>query len=172
MTNERTSFEKYTSHTLFSKGLRKGWCWFCARGQLETEQTATYWPQVLLAIAALLSHSAGLLNRGPEGPSPLSGAGSHNGILSPTATGTRTVTATRTELCLPRSPTNSNHLWHLIITCFLWASHLHRIQPSTGKGDILISLNGCSCFLIDGLVEGQYVTNIVLVYFLVTLYWR
>ena len=29
------------------------------------EQTATYWPQVPLTIAALLSHSAGLLNLGP-----------------------------------------------------------------------------------------------------------
>ena len=38
MTNEHTSLEKYTSHTLFemvAKGL-------CARGELETEQTATY----------------------------------------------------------------------------------------------------------------------------------
>ena len=48
MTNERTSLEKYTSHTLFSKGVRKGWCWLCVRGELETEQTATYWPQVPL----------------------------------------------------------------------------------------------------------------------------
>ena len=44
--------------------------------------------QVPLTIAALLPHSAGLLNRGPEGPSPLSGAGSHYGILSPTTPGT------------------------------------------------------------------------------------
>ena len=46
-----TSAEKYTSHTLFErviKGLRKGWCWLCVRGDLETEQTATYWPQVPL----------------------------------------------------------------------------------------------------------------------------
>ena len=38
MTNEHTSLEKYTSHTLFEmvvKGL-------CVRGELETEQTATY----------------------------------------------------------------------------------------------------------------------------------
>ena len=36
--NERTHFfiKKYTSHTLFSKGLRKGWCWLCERGELET----------------------------------------------------------------------------------------------------------------------------------------
>ena len=38
MTNEHTSLEKYTSHTLFemvAKGL-------CVRGELEAEQTATY----------------------------------------------------------------------------------------------------------------------------------
>ena len=113
MTNEHTSLEKYTPHTLFSKGLRKGgervdvgYVWEVSWSR---EQTAIYWPQVPLTIAALLPHSAGLLNRGPEGPSPLSGAGSHYGILSPTATGTRT------ELCLLRTPTNSNRLWHMVI---------------------------------------------------------
>ena len=73
MTNEHASLEKYTSHTLFER-VAKG---LCVRGELETEQTATYWPQVPLAIAAplplLLSCSTG----GPEGPSPLLGAGSH-----------------------------------------------------------------------------------------------
>ena len=78
MTNEHTSLEKYTSHTLISKGLGKGWYWLCVRGGLETEQTDTYWPQVPLTIAALLSHSAGLLNWGSlRAASPLSGAGSH-----------------------------------------------------------------------------------------------
>ena len=41
-TNGHSSLEKYTSHTLFSKGLRKGWYWLCVRGELEMEQTATY----------------------------------------------------------------------------------------------------------------------------------
>ena len=60
--DEQTQFLRkiYLSHFIlerFAKGL-------CVRGKLETEQTATYWPQVPLTIAALLSHSAGLLNRG------------------------------------------------------------------------------------------------------------
>ena len=38
MTNKHTSLEKYTSHTLF-KRVAKG---LCVRGELETEQTATY----------------------------------------------------------------------------------------------------------------------------------
>ena len=95
----------------------------------------------LCIIAALLPHSAGLLNRGPEGPSPPSGAGSHYSILSPTATGTRTVTVTRTELCLPRTPTADwtkpsvapGYIIFLASTSFLWASHLHRIQPVHGS---------------------------------------
>ena len=73
MTNEHTSLEKYTPHTLFER-VAKG---LCVRDELETEQTATYTPEVPLVIAVLLPHSAGLLNRGPEGPNPLSRAGFH-----------------------------------------------------------------------------------------------
>ena len=60
MTNEHTSLEKYTSHTLFER-LAKG---LCVRGELETERTATYWPQIPLSLAALISCSAGLHNWG------------------------------------------------------------------------------------------------------------
>ena len=119
MSNERASLEKYTSHTLFSKELRKGSCWLCVGGELETEQTATYWPQVPLAIATLLSHSAGLLNRGSmKAASPLFGAGSHWLEL---------------QLEVQLTPTDSSRLWHLVIyfltsTCFLMAWQLHRVQ--------------------------------------------
>ena len=34
----------------------------------------------------------------------------------------------------------------------------------TGQGDIPISSTGCTCFLIDGSVEGQYVTYIYKTY--------
>ena len=121
-------------------------------------------PKFLCIIAALLPHSAGLLNWGPEGPSPLSGAGSHYVILSPTAIGTRTVTATRTELCLPRTPTElkPSVVPGYIIVWYSPASCRRRIctefNPSTGQGDIPISSTRCTCFLIDGSVEGQYVT--------------
>ena len=121
-------------------------------------------PKFLSIIATLLPHSAGLLNRGPESPSPLSGAGSHYGILSPTATGTRTVTATQTELCLPRTPTNWLSVapgyiifWHPPASC--GCRICTKFNPSTGQGDISISSTGCTCFLIDGSVEGQYVTH-------------
>ena len=45
----------------------------CERWVGDWTKTATYWPTDLLAIAALLSHPAGLLNRGPRGPSSLLG---------------------------------------------------------------------------------------------------
>ena len=117
MTNEHTSLEKYTSHTLFERVSK----WLCVRGELDTEQTATYWPQVPLTIAALLSHSAGLLNRGSWGPKPSAGSS----FSLPRA-------ATRTPTNWPQLTGTScgTGLYHcLTSTCFLWVSHLHRIQP-------------------------------------------
>ena len=66
--DERTHFFRkiYLSH--FTRNVcervTKG---LCVRGELETEQTATYWPPVPLSLAALLSRSAGPLNRGSWG---------------------------------------------------------------------------------------------------------
>ena len=51
--DERTHFFRKIYLSLYSKGSRKG----CVRGELETEQTATYWPKVPLSLAALLSYS-------------------------------------------------------------------------------------------------------------------
>ena len=73
MTNEHTSLEKYTSHTLFEM-VGKG----CERVMYERwigdwTKPATYWPPVPPSLAALLSRSARLLNWGPWGPSSLLG---------------------------------------------------------------------------------------------------
>ena len=82
--NERTHFfiETYLSHFILER-FDVGCVWEVSwiRGQ-----TAAYWPQVLLTIAALLSQSAWAAQPWvTESPSPLSGAGSHSaGILSPT----------------------------------------------------------------------------------------
>ena len=65
--DERTQLGKYTSHTLFemvAKGLRKDHVWEVS---WSLNKTATYWSPALLAIAALLSRSAGRLNRGSWG---------------------------------------------------------------------------------------------------------
>ena len=111
--NERTRFfiKIYLSHFILER-VDVGWVWEVSwrRGQ-----TVTYWPKVLLTIAALLSHSGWASQPWvTEGPSPLSGDGSHSpGILSPTATGTRTL-----EL------TNSSRLWHLVI----WLFDIHLLS--------------------------------------------
>ena len=131
-------------------------------------ETATYWPQVPLTIAALLPHSAGLLNRGPEGPSPLSGTGSHYGILSPTTTGTHCPELNSTCLELQMTQTVCGTWLYncLTTTCFPWASQLHRIQPihrSRWYPDIfdrMYLLFTLVHLLIDGSVEGQYATYI------------
>ena len=120
--NEPTQFFRkiYLSHFILervvAKELLKGWYWLCVRGELETEQTAAYWPQVTLTIAALLPHSAGQLNRGPEDPSPLSEACSHCLELQLELQLTQAVCGTWLYNCLSS-------------TCFLWASQLHWIQP-------------------------------------------
>ena len=66
---ERTQFFRkiYLSHFIRNgcERVAKG---LCVRGELETEQTATYWPPIPLSLAALLSRSAGLLNRGSRVP--------------------------------------------------------------------------------------------------------
>ena len=87
--------------TLYSKWLRKGYeRVMCERWVGDWTETATYWPLVPLSLAALLSRSARLLNRGPWGPNPLPRAGSH---------------------CLELqqlTPTISNCLLHRVISLF------------------------------------------------------
>ena len=102
-------------------------------------------PPVPLSLAALLSHSAGLLNRGSWGPSPLLG-------LVLTASNCNKLTPTNSTL-------RGTGLYNCLTpTCFLWASHLHWIQPVHTQSYILMSSAGCTCSLIDGWVEGQYDT--------------
>ena len=66
---ERTHFFRkiYITHFVRNgcKRVTKG---LCVRGELETEQTTTYWPPVPLSLAALISRSVGLLNRWSWGP--------------------------------------------------------------------------------------------------------
>ena len=81
--NERIHFfiKKNISHTLFPKG----WCWLCMRDELGTG-TDCYIDQSSSDHSRTSSTSwLGLLNRRSlRARSPLSAAGSHFGILSPT----------------------------------------------------------------------------------------
>ena len=90
---------------------------------------------------------AGLLNRGPWGPSSLLG-------LVLTASNCNNRLQTNWTSCRTR-------LYHwLTPTCFLWASHLHPIHPTHSQGHTLTSLTGCTCSLIDDWVGGQYVAHV------------
>ena len=154
MTNEHISLEKYTSHTLFSKGLRKGcervdigYVWEVSWRRIET---ARYWSQVPLTIAAFLLHWAGLLNRGPEGPSPLSGAGSHCLEL-------------QLEIQLTQAVCGTWLYNYLTYTCFMWASAPNSTiyRRSRWYPDIFDRIHLLFTLvhlLIDSSVKGQYVT--------------
>ena len=140
MTSEHISLEKYTSHTLFEM-VAKG---ICVRGELETEQTATHWPPVPLPLAAL-SRSAGLLNRGSWGPIALCR------VL---------VLSTASYLQLIDS-NELNILSHRVISLF--DTHLFPVSvasaPNSTRPQSRLYLDiFYICSLIDGWVEGQYVT--------------
>ena len=84
-------------------------------------QTATYWPQVLLTIAALLSHSSRATQPwGTEGPSPLSGDGSYSaGILSPTDSNSNCNSNWLSDW--QTQAVCGTWLYFFTSTCFLWA---------------------------------------------------
>ena len=142
MTNEHASWEKYTSHFI-RKGCERV---ICERWIGDWTKTAAYWPPVPLSLAAFLSLSAGLLNRGPWEPDSLLGL---------------VLTASNCNKWLQTKWTSSHTgLYNcLMFTCFLWASNLHAIQPVYSQGYTQISSTGCTSSLIDGWVGGQYATN-------------
>ena len=81
--NERIHFLIKISLTLYS---RKGWCWLCVKGELETG-TDCYilTPSSSDHSSTSFSSWLGLLSRGSmRAQSPLSAAGSQFGILYPT----------------------------------------------------------------------------------------
>ena len=129
--NEHTSLYIYLSHFILER-VDVGCVWEMS---LRREQTATYWPKVLLTIAALFPHLGwGCSTVGHWGSQALSlQADSHAGILFPN----------RLQLQLEMELTQA--------VCGTW---LYNCLTST-----------CFCLftqvhlLIDGSVEGQYITN-------------
>ena len=133
-------------------------------------ETATYWPQVLLTIAALFPHSAGLLNWGHRGPK-------HSvwswfslrrySISNCDWSSNSNWLELYLELQLPQAVCGTWLYNRLTSSCFLWAyASTPNSTTSRGQGDILTSSTGCTCFLIDGSVEGQYVAVSELAYIL------
>ena len=92
-TNEHTSLEKYNSHTLFSKGSRKGWCWLCMRGELETERDCNILTPSSSDYSSTSSSFSWAAQPGSWGPNP----------------------SVWTWFSLLRTATLSSRLWHLVI---------------------------------------------------------
>ena len=146
--DERTHFfrKMYLSHFI-RKGCKRV---MCERWVGDWTNCNILTPPSSFALAALLSRSAGLLNQGSWEPIALCWVL----VLS---------TASYLQLTDSKLQTNwtSCHtgLYHCLApTCFLWALHLHRIQPIHSQGYTLISSTGCTCSLINSWVRVQYVT--------------
>ena len=123
---------------LYSKWLWKVTKGLRVRGELETEQTATYWPPPRsLPFAALLFCSAGLLNWRSWGPMALCWV-----LVLSTASYLQLTGSKLTE------PVSSTGLYNcLTSTCLLWVSHLHPVQSVHSQGYNLISSMGGTCYL-------------------------
>ena len=146
-TSDTSSLEKYTSHFIERV--------VCER-ELEAEQNCNILTSTLMAITACLSHSPGLLNRGPGGPASL-GHVPHSSIFSPTDLRLWTPNAQSGVLMAPLlgagslysilSPTNLNFLspglYNNLMCTLLPASVTisHSIQPLNTQGYILIFLD-------------------------------
>ena len=116
MTNEHTSLEKIY---LYSKGLRKGYVWEVSWGLNRDCNILT--PSSFVFSSTSFSFCWAAQSGIPRAHIPLLGAGSLYSILSPTD-------SKLTE------PVCGPGLYNcLTSTCFLWASNLHPIQPSTVK---------------------------------------
>ena len=115
--------------TLYSKGLRKCCVW-------EVSWRQNWLQHIGLKFISLIQ--LGCSTVGPESSSPLLGAGSHCLELE-------------LQLQLIDSNCGTGLYKYLTSTFYPWASQLNRIQPVHGQG--------CPCFLIDGWIEGQYVTK-------------
>ena len=151
MTNEYSSLEKiYLSHFIIERVAKGLMLVMCERWVGDRTDCNILTP-IPLTIAALLPHSARQLNRGPEGPNPLFEAGSPCLELQFELQLTQTVFGTWLYYCIT-------------LTCFVWASQLHRIQlvhRSRWYPDIFDRMHLLFTqvhLLIDSSVEGQYFT--------------
>ena len=162
--NERIHFfiKIYLSHFI-----RKGWCWFCVRSELETGADCYILTQSSSGHSSTsFSFWLGCSTVGHWGPKPsVCRWLSLRHLVSNWNCNSNSLELTQT-VC-------GTWLYNsLTSTCFLWAyASALNSTTSTGQGDIPISFTGCTSFaffclftqvdlLIDGSVEGQYVTLI------------
>ena len=138
MTNKHTSLEKYTSHFI-REGCERV---MCERWVGDWTNCNVLTPGSFAFSSTSFSFCWAAQSGVLRAHSPLLDAGSLYSILSPTHW------LQQTEPSVAPG----------YIIVFLWASHLHPIQPVHGQGYILMSSTGCSCFSIDGWVGGHYVT--------------
>ena len=150
--NERTHFfiKIYLSHFILVR-VDVGCVW---KVSWRRRQTATYWPKILLTIAALLSHPGWAAQPWvTEGRKPsvckLILTLASCPLQTPTATGSE-LELTRTdwlELQLTQAVCGTWLYNCLTPTCFLLAyASAPNSTTSTGQGDIPISSTGCTCF--------------------------
>ena len=134
MTNEHTSLGKYTSHTLFSKGLRKGWC-YVWEVSWRWGQTATYWPQVPLYYSSTSSSFCWAAQPGFWGPKPSVWRWPSLRHLVPNcywnsncdSNSNWTLPASNSNWLKPSVAPGYITVWHPPASC--GRMHLHRIQP-------------------------------------------
>ena len=181
--NERTHFFiKNIPLTLYSrKGLRKGWCLLCVRGELETETDCLVLAPSSSEHSSTSSSFCWAAQPRSWGPNPsvwcwfsLREHPTSNFDWNSNSSWLELclelqLTATRTELQLTQAVCGTWLYNCLTSTCFLWAyASAQNSTTFTGQDDIPISSTGCTYFLIDGSVEGQNVTEAVHVTFLRT----
>ena len=114
MTNEHTSLEKYTSHTLFEKAA-KG---LCVKGLCVEDWTDC---NILTPSSSVFSSTSFSFCWAAQSGVLRAQALCWELVL--TASNSNKLTPTNWTVC-------ATGLYNcLTSTCFLWASHLHRIQP-------------------------------------------
>ena len=153
MTNEHTSLEKYTSHTLFSKRLRKGWYWLCVRGELETERDCNILTLSSSDHSSTSSSFCWAAQPGSWGPKPPVWRWLSLRHLVPNCDWNSNCDF-NLNWTLPAS--NSNWLKPSVAPGYIIVFHppasrgrrnCTEFNPSTGQGDTPISSTGCTCYL-------------------------
>ena len=133
MTNEHTSLEKYTSHFLFSKGLRKVWesvdIGYVWKVSWRRKRLPHIDPKFLCIIAALPS-LCWAAQPGSCGSKPYVWRWLSLRHLVPNWDWNSNCDC-NSDWTLPASNSNCGTWLYNCLTpiCFLWASHLHWIQP-------------------------------------------